>query len=246
MDDDQQEASLEEDEICMFGLTFADQTEIFRDVSLGDPRLPPYPDAFEEKTKEAIGDPRRWLKNRSDSLAMRLQYGRGAGNHEICLQFAVNKSTLLAHARLGQWSREVSELNRRSLAQHVWLAGVARLGVWRAENPGAALPAERLDALRRASAWQKHAPLKPLWQPLDASAHQSSKTPEPSEVQLEQQSLLGNPANPDRTHRDRVAANLDRLIARLEQQQREKAAQAAAEAGIDGAAGAENPSNDGL
>jgi hypothetical protein len=57
---------------------------------------------------------------------------------------------------------------------------------------------------------------------IEGKLDRSTKSQRLAHEQAERQKLLDDPANPDRTHRDRVAANLDRLIARLERQQREK------------------------
>jgi hypothetical protein len=103
------------------------------------------------------------------------------------------------------------------------------------ETPDAVVSPETLQALREASAWQPLPPKKPMWAPLDGSAQdEGGPSAPPNEHAQERQSLLDNPANPDRTYRDKVAANLERLIARLERQKREKAEGAAGETSVAG------------
>jgi hypothetical protein len=200
-----------------------------------DARRWPYPQSVIADEIEALTDRRRWLRKGVDVLAVRLQYGRGTDIVEVGLQFGFSRQSLWQRARQGRWSRAMSEANRIDMARRVWLAGLARFGRILQETPDAVVSPETLQALREASAWQPLPPKKPMWAPLDGSAHdEGGPSAPPNEHAQERQSLLDNPANPDRTYRDKVAANLERLIARLERQKREKAEGAAGETSVEG------------
>jgi hypothetical protein len=202
---------------------------------------------FIDEESNAINDRRRWTRNHSDLLALRLQFGRGVDTADVAAQFDMAKKSVLQRAREGRWSRALSEANRINLGRRVWIAGLVRLGRVLEEEPGATIPAATLDKLREASAWQAVPPKGPLWAPLDGSAHDPVAHREASEHEREKHALLNDPKNPDRTYRERVAANLERLAARLEKQQREKAAaETAAVNSRDNSGEPENLSNGGL
>jgi hypothetical protein len=214
-----------------------------------DVRRQPYPakDVLDEM--EAAEKRKRWTSTGVDVLAMRLQYGRGMGTADVGELFSLGQKMVQQRVRDGKWSSEMSDANRIDLARRVWLAGLARLAHRRQQSSDFEITAAALQSLRIASTWQALPPEKPMWNPVDGSAHELSPRKQVSQHELETQSLLNNPANPDRTYRDRVAANLERLIARLEKKQREKKAAedaAMANAGAAEEAPPENLSNGGL
>lgn len=184
-----------------------------------DVRRQPYPRAVIEEEMEAVWDRRRWARNGTDVLALRLQYGRGIDDVDVAARFDYSRKSLWQRARDGRWSREMSDANRIDLSRRVWLAGLARFGRLLVKFPEESVPSAALERLREASDWQVLPPEKAMWVPLDNSAHELTRRPPVSQHELEKQSLLDNPANPDRTYRDQVAANLDRLLARLSRQQ---------------------------
>jgi hypothetical protein len=213
----------------------------YANLTPDDVRRQPYPvkDVLDEM--KAAETRRRWTNLGVDVLAMRLQYGRGMGTADVGALFSLGQKMVQQRVRDGKWSSEMSDANRIDLARRVWLAGLARLAHRREQSSDFEITAVALQALRAASTWQTLPPEKPMWDPVDGSAHELSPRKQVSEHELEKQSLLNNPANPDRTYRDRVAANLDRLIARLEREQREKAEAAAAEIAATAEGEAEKP-----
>jgi hypothetical protein len=196
-----------------------------------DVRCRPYPLEIFEEEMDALANRRRWTIHGVDVLALRLQYGRGMSTADVGALFGFAQKTVQQRVREGKWSHAMSEANRIDLARRVWLAGLAGLGRQCTESADFKLTAAMLQALREASAWQTLPPEKAVWEPLDDSAHAAASHAPVSQHVLERQALLDNPANPDRTYRERVAANLQRLIERLERQQREEAEAAAAEGG---------------
>jgi hypothetical protein len=196
-----------------------------------DVRRRPYPlDMFDEEMN-ALANRRRWTIHGVDVLALRLQYGRGMSTADVGALFGFAQKTVQQRVREGKWSHAMSDANRMDLARRVWLAGLARLGLQGMESADFKVSAAMLQTLRQASAWQTLPPEKAVWEPLDDSAHVSASHAPVSQHVLERQALLDNPANPDRTYRERVAANLQRLVERLERQQREEAEAAATEGG---------------
>ncbi|MEP7211251.1 MAG: hypothetical protein ABI740_10475 [Alphaproteobacteria bacterium] len=124
---------------------------------------------------------RRWIRNHIDELEVRLQYGRGRDSLEICGQFGIGATALKVRAREGQWSRAVSELNRRDLSRRVWIAGMGQLLRLQDDAP------ESVETLFAAGAWQTLPPAARVWTPLDSSAHHSPGTPVMTRHQREKQ-----------------------------------------------------------
>jgi hypothetical protein len=213
----------------LFGLSAKTVRTAYAGLASDDVRRQPYPRKVLNDEMAAVWSRQRWAKNGTDVLALRLQYGRGIDVADIAEQFDYSRKSLWQRVKDGKWSREMSNANRADLSRRVWLAGLARLGKLLEKFPGEAVSPGALERLREASDWQTLPPEKAMWVPVDNSAHELMRRPPVSQHELEKRGLLDDPANPDRTYRDKVAANLERLIARLERQKREKAEQAAAE-----------------